>query len=279
MRPNSLQSTRARPASRAFTLLELMVVLGIIGLLAAITLPSLKNIRQSNTLVSAGRQLVDDLMLARARAISERTTVHVIFVPPDIDRMDFSATPDANRKVANRLLTGPFTTYALFAERTVGDQPGRPLFRYLTSWRSLPEGVFVAPEKFVETPAHWAPGNNVPDEARVFAFIDGRNLPARKLPFPTNYGEDQRLPHVAFDPQGRLVRKKDNSTENELRLGSEVIPLARGSILIRRDERTGAVLEFDVRESPPGNAVDNYHRVRIDGLTGRAQVETPPITP
>src|ERR1043166_1086048 len=72
------------PPYAAFTLLELLIVLAILGLLATLSLPAIKHIRQSNTMVAAGRQLVDDLSLARARAVAERTTVHVVFVPPDI---------------------------------------------------------------------------------------------------------------------------------------------------------------------------------------------------
>ena len=103
----------------AFTLLELVVVVTIIGLMATISLPALKNARKSNTMVSAGRQLVDDLALARARAISERTIVHVFFVPPEIKDMVFN---DLNRKESDKvtytnLLTAPFLSYALFAER------------------------------------------------------------------------------------------------------------------------------------------------------------------
>jgi len=77
---------------------------------------------------------------------------------------------------------------------------------------------------------------------------------------------------VAFDAQGRLVDEFKT-----LRFQEEIVPLARGSILYSRNETTGALIDFDVRESPPGNSVDNWHRVVIDGLTGRARVETPPI--
>src|SRR4029434_4147767 len=66
----------------AFTLLELLVVLAIIGLLAAVTLPAMKGMRQSNALAAANRQLLDDLPGARQRAIKDGTVVMVLFVPP-----------------------------------------------------------------------------------------------------------------------------------------------------------------------------------------------------
>src|SRR5262249_7529907 len=64
----------------AFTLLELLTVIAIIGILAAIALPSLRALRP-NVQAAAARQLLDDINRARQLAISQRTTVFMIFVP------------------------------------------------------------------------------------------------------------------------------------------------------------------------------------------------------
>jgi Tfp pilus assembly protein FimT len=226
-------------------------------------------------MVSAGRQLVDDFGLARARAISERTTVHVVFVPPDI--MNWPQATGAGQEIARdqklqlRLKSSQYTTYALYAERTVGDQPGRPQARYLTSWRSLPDGIFIATNKFIYNQAALGGSD---DYTRPFEYTANTPNGGMGLRAPTIYGINRSVPHVAFDPQGRLV---DNN--NHVRFQNEVLWLGRGSFLYSRDPTTGDITDFDLRETPPGNSNDptNYHRVVVDGLTGRARVETPRI--
>jgi len=150
-------------------------------------------------------------------------------------------------------LTGAQTRYALYAERTAGDQPGQHHPRYLTGWHQLPEGVF-----FADRPTD----NPVGGLSRLEKF---------SVFFPTVNGELTDLPHIAFDESGALV-----NVNGARRPEGEYIELARGSVMFQRDA-SGDVIFFDAREIPPRNSVDNYNRVRIDGLTGRARVERPEI--
>lgn len=233
-----------------FSLIELLVVLVIMGMLAVFTLPAMKNMRQSNALVSAGRQLVDDLARARNRAIADQTTVYVVFVPPEIYQVDFSALPAQDRKLADRLKAGGFTTYNIYAERTVGDQPGTRKPRFIGEWRSLPDGVLM------ETNAFYS------------------NLAAKTFPFPGAFNTPERLLYyVAFDNRGKLLVP---ATANPSTLvpfsGALTVPLARGSILYSR-ANDGTLLEApDVRQITPDDL--GRHWVVIDGVTGRARVET-----
>ena len=57
------------------------MVISILGILAALVVPALKNFGHSDATISASRQLLDDVARARQLAISQRTTVYMVFVP------------------------------------------------------------------------------------------------------------------------------------------------------------------------------------------------------
>src|SRR6267142_6107967 len=68
------------PSPSAFTLVELLVVISIVGLLAGLAVPVVNNFKP-NVVAGATRQLLDDVHRARQYAISQRTTVFMVFVP------------------------------------------------------------------------------------------------------------------------------------------------------------------------------------------------------
>jgi prepilin-type N-terminal cleavage/methylation domain-containing protein len=272
--------------SGAFTILELLVVIAIMGILAAVGLPAIRGMSKSNAMAAADRQLLDDLAYARQLALSDHTTVYMVFVPTNIVNTAIyrNMTNDPVGAANLALYRGQFTTYAMMSLRSVGDQPGQSNPRYLTDWRSLPNSVFVPPQKY------GAYNTNDPDTLRSFAFtqdpanagaypatdlitVQGSlNLTAFPFPFVTNTAVQAHLPYIGFDYQGRLVSQKD-----------EYIPLAHGSVLIQLNpDGSLASVPADAEELPPGNTIyagtnNSYNQVHINWLTGRARVEIPPL--
>jgi len=231
--------------------MELLVVMGIIGLLAVISLPAIRGISKSNAMAAANRQLLDDIALARQFAISTRSDVYMLFAPPlDVfwpseQNNLLTLWSTTNQQLVLRIQA---TAYALMSTHAVGDQPGQQSYRYLTSWRSLPEGVFIPPSKFTNTVNGVAP----------FLFGASFPFPAVGPPFKV------RAFYVKFSPQGGLAYAQD-----------AIIPLAQGSVLLARDPTTGGLAWalFVMLQRPPKNSIVNSNHIRIDWLTGRARVE------
>jgi prepilin-type N-terminal cleavage/methylation domain-containing protein len=249
----------------AFTLIELLLVITIIAILAAMGLPHLKGWGEGNSMSAATSQLMNDLALARQRAISTRSTVYVVFVSPDITN-SFSSLSATNYARRQKLLSGQYTSYALFTQRQVGEQPGRINPKYLTAWKSLPETVFIATNKFVVL-------NN--EKARFSATYAETNRPfavTNIFPFPTVDSPYFPLPYLAFDSQGRLI--SEANPNNGFQYENATIPLTKGSIFYARDHDGNLVVgPADVVETPANNSVSNYNNVRVDWLTGRARLE------
>lgn len=70
-----MRSTR----NKGFTLIEIMIVIVIMGIMAAIATPNLMSYMSRLRLNGAARQVMTDLMLARGKAVSENKRVGVVF--------------------------------------------------------------------------------------------------------------------------------------------------------------------------------------------------------
>ena len=174
----------------AFTLIALLVVISILGILAALTMPALKNFAKSDATISASRQLLDDVGRARQLAISQRTTVYMVFVPTNFWAPNWwdtkgqnpapawsSLTP-AQQTAATNLCDKQLTGYTFVSLRSVGDQPGQGVPRYLAPWQELPEGAFIAAQKFFTT-------NTIVDAASSASYPIPVFSYSNLFPFPT----------------------------------------------------------------------------------------------
>jgi type IV fimbrial biogenesis protein FimT len=69
------------PRTAGFTLIEILVTIGIAGILMAIAVPGFYRVLPGIRVASAARQVATDLQLARIRAISQHAAQTVTFTP------------------------------------------------------------------------------------------------------------------------------------------------------------------------------------------------------
>jgi len=258
----------------AFTLLELLMVIAIMGIIAAIALPSIRGLKP-NAKVAGTRVLLDAVGRARQLALSQRTTVYMVFLTTNFwTDPAASSWSAADWAAATNLCDKQLTGYAYVALRSVGDQPGVQHPNYLSAWRTLPAGAYIDPRKFILPGSPPANGLILTNTTLTYG-VGSLSVPpfwrTTGIPFPseTNWAPNNTfisLPYIAFDGTGQLFSGLT---------GPELIPISEGNVAYARDPNTKAALALapQVNEVPPGNTVENYSLVYIDRLTGRAHVE------
>jgi len=260
----------------AFTLLELLAVITIMGILAGLAVPALKNIGTSNAQVSAVRQLLDDIGRARALAISQRTTVYMVFVPTNF--WGVLSGQNLYSAAATNLVPLQLTGYNFISYGRVGDQPGQHAWRYLSDWKSLPEGSFIPAQKFPPQSAPmqiplWQSGygsqiDNWGGVPQIYPFSTAG------VPFPTESSPLANMPCLAFDYLGRLV----SETPDNVSFHHAYVPLAQGSVGYGMDANKQpmptTVFATSIKENPPGNSTSiSYNVIDVNPQTGRATLQ------
>jgi prepilin-type N-terminal cleavage/methylation domain-containing protein len=245
---------------RAFTVLEMLVVITIIGFMAALALPHLPGMTRANSMTAALQQMMADCALARQLAVSHRTTVYMVFVPPNFPA---DGAPVNELGSYNNLLAHQYGAYALASLRSVGDQPGQANPQYLTEWKPLPDGVFIAPFKFAGPgPVPVSAINTLSGTRNTFVILPFPNNLSFPFPAADAVGPGATpfkipLPYIGFSPLGQLTTNND-----------EYIPLDRGSVFYVTN-----TVAATPNEAPPGNATNNCNIIHIDWLTARAKIE------
>jgi prepilin-type N-terminal cleavage/methylation domain-containing protein len=261
--------------SLAFTLLELLTVIAIMGIIAAIALPSLRSLKP-NAKVAATRQLLDAVGRARQLALSQRTTVYMVFVRTNFwtdSAYAYTSWTTNDQNAATSILDKQLVGYAYVCLRSIGDQPGMHIPRYLSSWRTLPQGAYISLEKWAQATPTSTPVLKIPPTGVADHQVYGFNY-TTSVPFPSETTPPASparpyiaLPYIAFDGTGQLISGRSDQPE--------LIPITEGSVSFARNPDTKVAMAQppQVNERPPGNTLDNYSLISIDRLTGRAHVE------
>jgi prepilin-type N-terminal cleavage/methylation domain-containing protein len=282
-----------RRFQEAFTLIELLTVIAIIGILAALLAPVLKNFSKPDVTVAATRQMLDDFGRARQLAISQRATVFMAFVPTNfwagVNSTAWGNLPFAfqTSTLVTQMYAAQLNGYIMESLRSVGDQPGRIYPRDLVRVKTLPEGAFIADVKFsgpVYNPS--SPGLNAAfptnrSDLQIYRFNFTNTIPFpcadifTNLLFANNYAITNahfvNLPFIAFNYLGQLC-----SADGTLLAYDENIPLSYGILAHAKSLNSKSAIAgpTDAREVPPGNSTNiSYNVIHIDRLTGRARLE------
>ena len=201
----SLERKSYRGARIAFTLVELLVVIGIIGLLAAVSLPAMMGLAKSSRGGSGINLIISALDQARTLAIAQATPAYLVLANGD---------PGWPAEYRGR-------SFAIFSETYSPSTETYQQFQ-VTNWTTLPEGLSFRP--YADTVFN-------PEAKRFYFPLARKELPAASIKFTTIGAIEEpaetrwahvRLAEARFD--SALSSAPNHPTEYGVRL---VLPTGR----------------------------------------------------
>ena len=211
--------------SRGFTLIELLAVMGILVLLAVLTLTGVGRISKDARISTAVNRLTAALGNARALAIKENTYVMVAFRP------NWATNPDGSAAAADT----PQATEVVIAKATGQSE----VFTYSDGTRNLadrylpvpgiepvrlPTGIKVAGPNFeFETTQYEVPGFYTQADMKILSRSCGE------------YPEYYRMIAVLFAPDGRRVTRVANASSGDHKSFIDFDPAASDNAGDRQD--------------------------------------------
>lgn len=188
---------RCRRRIRSFTLIELLLVMGVIGLLLVMAVGGYQNIGRASQVNTSITQLKFSLQLARQWAITQRQKTWVVF-PISADQNKVVDVNNSNIIVATNV---NFRAYGMYAE----DSSGTP--ELIREWSYLPAGVFF----------DYGPWSNATTSKNLLKNTSYRS-PETAAWFSINLSKQ---PALAYAPSGALDLQ---SQDPEIVLSEGIFP-------------------------------------------------------
>lgn len=171
---------KPNPRDPAFTLIEMLVVIGVISILLVAVIPAVNSLSKSNGRKTAITNLLGAIEQARAQAIKDGQATYVVF--PTFS----TGTPNATLDRYN------YRCYAIFE-----DNPADAAVpKQLTPWKTLPTGVSLRSTSLASLPDSTA--DLTPPITLVFAPDSSATPAFRCIKFNSEGGVDTPAVNVSL---------------------------------------------------------------------------------
>jgi len=246
-RAKHLTFSNSDSSLKAFTLVELLAVVGVMLIVLRLILPSLDGLLGGDAQAMARTQLIGDLNKARSLALERGMPVYVVFMPLYDKVIIVSGNKHkffSDDTAANSLLGSQLTSYAIYTEYLPGDQPRDPSTKWLTDWKQLPSGHHLSSTDLDALPAR----------------VDVTYLKGKK---PQSPNVTLRLPALKYNSRGELEGAGLRGVYFSVNKGGVFPPVVDGN-------GKYSVASADPPESLPNEARQWLH---VNAITGRAEIE------